>query len=236
MSSECLKELDIRFKNPCSFILAGHTMLEQRTFTFNLLRHIETLFHNPQCKQNVIYFSQSGLGAFVQEKYPNSDQNIVRKWVNRLPSASDIEEMTLPYREGGSVIIVEDFFNEISKDFNAIFTWLYHRTNSVVILLTQETQDDTCQNKALKELFLNATYAVFFKNQGDNSQIIWYTKQFAPYKKTAWVMKAYEDATMLPQSYTLFDNHQDSPHATRIRSHIIPHEWPPRVYWQGKIY
>ena len=140
--------------------------------------------------------------------------------------------MTLPYREGGSVIIVDDFANEITKDSIAIFTRLCHHTNSVVILLTQNI---FCQNKAFREISLNATYVVLFKNPRDGSQITCYAKQFAPYK-TAWVVEAYEDATRLPHSYVLFDNHQESPHVIRMRSHLLPHEFPPRVYWQGKQY
>lgn len=220
---------DLRFKNPSSFLVAGATQAGKTTFTLNLLRNIEHLFENPECKWNVIYFyreQQDKFELFAQEKINNSQEPIVKKWINRLPTTSDIEELTLGNRQTGSVIVIDDFAEDWTKDTVQIITTQVHHKNCVAIVLSQNI---FCKNPVFREISLNCTYVVMFKNPRDASQINCFAKQFAP-GAGDWVVSAYEAATRFPHSYLLFDSHQTTADVLRVRSHVLPNEFPMRVY------
>ena len=217
------REYDLRFENPCAFILAGPTMSGKTTFVFNLLRHIDTLFVNPKCKQNVLYFynrKQDGFDLFKKE-------NIVKEWIHALPSTDQIEEKTEAYKNrGGSVVIIDDFMDELNKDTAQIFTSMRHHLDFVLILMIQNLFSS---NPVFRTISLNATYILIFKNVRDASQIQSFAKQFAP-GEAGWVVNAFKNATRRAHSYVLFDCNGAAPYELKIRSHMLPHELPIRVY------
>ena len=220
---------DLRFKNPSSFLLAGATQAGKTTFTLNLLRNIDNLFENPECKWNVIYFfrqAQDKFELFANEKISNSEEPIVKQWINRLPTTDDIEQLTLAHRQTGSVIVIDDFAEELTRDTVQIITTQVHHKNCVAIVLSQNI---FCKNPVFREISLNCTYVVMFKNPRDASQISCFAKQFSP-GSGEWVVSAYEAATRFPHSYLLFDSHQTTSNVLRVRSHVLPNEFPMRVY------
>ncbi len=214
---------DARFKNPSTFLLGGSSQSGKTTFTLNLLRSIDHVFESPSCKQNILYYYnqwQSAFDAFQQE-------NIVREWVNKLPTTEDVREKTLLYKDkGGSVIVIDDFAQKLNKDIVDIFSILSHHTNSVVILLTQNIFS---KNPVFRDISLNSTYVILFKNPRDSSQIVSFAKQFAP-GKNGYIVEAYKEATKSPYSYLLFDHHQATPDILRVRSNILQSEWPLKIY------
>ena len=216
---------DVRFKNPSSFLLAGASQSGKTTFTFNLLRNIHLLFEKPECRQHVIYFynqEQDGFELFAKEE-------IVHAWVNALPSLAEIESRTARFKStGGCVVVIDDFADEVNKETLTMFTQKCHHNNFVLILLSQNI---FCQNPWFRPISLNSTYVVMFKNPRDASQISCFAKQFAP-GGVSWVVNAFRDATRRPHSYLLFDSHQQTPDVLRIRSNIMPHELPVRVYME----
>lgn len=212
---------DIRFKTPSSFILAGPSQSGKTTFTLNLLR-CPDLFQDPRCFSNIIFYYhhwQDSYNTFHSE-------NVVKKWINKMPSADDITDETAGFKEGGSIIVIDDYAQQINKNTVEIFTEKCHHTNSVIILLTQNIFD---KNPVFRTISLQSNYVFLFKNPRDSSQINSFAKQFAP-GNPAWVIEAYKDATKNGYSYLLFDNCQTTPDNLRVRSHILPHESPMRVY------
>lgn len=229
MQDEIVESYDLRFKNPSSFLVAGATQAGKTTFTLNLLRNIEHLFVSPGCKWNVYYFYrqlQEGFRLFAKEKIDGSDQYIVKEWKARLPTTSDVDDITTDHLEAGSVIVIDDFAGALNKDTLEIITTKVHHRNCVTIILTQNI---FCKNPVFREISLNCTYVVMFKNPRDASQINCFAKQFAP-GAGDWVVNAYEAATKFPHSYLLFDSHQTTPDFLRVRSHCLPNEYPMRVY------
>jgi hypothetical protein len=216
---------DVRFKNPSSFILAGASQSGKTTFTLNVLRNIDILFEKPSCKENIIYFFNQWQEGFERFK----TENIIKEWVEKLPSTEDILEKTVAYRENGSVIIIDDFAQQLNRDTIDIFTKLCHHTNSVIFLLTQNIFS---KNPVFREISLNATYIVMFKNPRDASQIITYARQFAP-GRSKYIVDAFTEATRKAYSYLLFDLHQSTPDIIRVRSNVLPHEFP-MLTWSEK--
>lgn len=213
---------DLRFRNPSSFLLAGVTNAGKTTFTLNLLRNIDSMFQKPECKRNIVYFyreEQSALDLFKEE-------NIVHEWFNRLPTTDDIDNLTSSYLATGSIFIIDDFQEELTKDTVKLFTNKCHHRNCILILLAQNI---FCKNPVFREISLNSTYILIFKNPRDASQINCFAKQFSPGDVT-WVVKAYQEATRYPHGYLMFDTHQNTSELVRVRSHVLPHEFPMRAY------
>jgi hypothetical protein len=148
---------DTRFRNPSSFIVAGVSRSGKTTWVLNLLRNIDVLFVDPRCKQNIHFFYnewQPSYESFVNEK-------IVSSWVNKMPSSEDVKKATALYTEkGGSVIVIDDYAQQLDKEIVELFSVLCHHTNSVVILLTQNLFS---KNPVFRDISLNTTYVVLFK-------------------------------------------------------------------------
>jgi len=218
--------MDLRFKTPCSFLLGGVSQSGKTTFTLNVLKNIDVLFQNPKCKQNIIFFYNEWQDAYNIF----SGENIVKQWINRLPTTDDIKDKTLEFKDnGGSILIIDDFAEKLDSAIVHLFSVLCHHTNSVVFVLTQNIFSKNC---AFRDISLNSTYVVLFKNPRDSSQISNFARQFSPYN-TRGLVKAFKKATQRPYSYMLFDFNQTTPTEYRIRTRILPHE-APMVIWKEK--
>ena len=209
---------DFRFRTPSSFLLAGASKSGKTTFTLNLLRQIEVLFDNPECRHNVVYFYKEDQAAFQMFR----KENIVKHWINRLPTGEDIDELTAQYEKSGSVVVIDDFDLKVNADVADIFRTKCHHRNCVIILLTQNI---FCSKPYFREISLNSTYLVLFKNPRDASQFNCLAKQVAP-GAVAALVAAYKKATRKPHSYLLFDTDQSTPEWQRVRSRVLPHELP----------
>jgi len=214
---------DLRFKNPSSFVLAGVTQSGKTSLTLNILRNIDYLFEKPECKQNILFYYHQWQPLYERFK----QENIVSEWINALPTEEDVIEKTLVYKDrGGSVIVIDDFAQELNKDIVNIFSILTHHTNSVVFLLTQNLFS---KNRAFRDISLNSNYIILFKNPRDQSCIVHFARQFSP-GNNAYILEAYKDATKNAYSYLLFDLHQSTDDDLRVRSNVLPSEFPMCVY------
>lgn len=219
--------MDVRFKNPCSILLAGSSQSGKTTLCLNLLRNVDDFFTDPRCKNNIIYYVKGNpdiLSSFKHEK-------IVHEWIHQLPTVDDFKERTLLHKSsGGSIVVIDDFGEDFNKDIAEIFKVWCHHTNTVVILMTQNLFS---QNKAYRDISLNSSYLIVFKNTRDGSQINHFSKQFSP-GNPSFVTHAYREATKKPYSYILFDHTQTTPDIIRVRSNILPHEQPMIVWTPRK--
>jgi len=206
---------DIRFRNPSSFLLGGVSQSGKTTFAFNLLRNIDTLFRDPRCAQNVIFYYnvwQSSYDKAMKEK-------LVKEWIHKLPTTDEFKSKTIPYaKKGGSVVLFDDFAQELTDDILKVFTMLCHHTNTVVILMTQNIFS---KNKVFRDISLNSNYVVLFKNPRDLTQITYFARQFA-LNRSRDVVEAYYEATKRPYTYILFDMHMETPPEIQIRTNVLP--------------
>ena len=119
------KKIDIRFKLPSTFLLAGPSYSGKTTWCFNLLRAGKLLFQEPDCLKNVYWFynhPNDDLKRFKQE-------GIVRKFINSMPSSQEIMELARPHsgKNGpGSVFIIDDFVQKVTQDSAQIFRGVAH--------------------------------------------------------------------------------------------------------------
>ena len=138
-----------------------------------------------------------------------------------------MEELCLPFKDrGGSIIVIDDFQQQLNKYVVHIFTVLCHHYKIVVLLLVQNLFPKAA---LFRDISLNANYCVIFKNPRDGSQILPFARQFMP-GESRFVLEAFTDATKEAHSYALFDSSQSCSQNLRIRSNILPHQLPMKIY------
>ena len=108
---------DARFRNPCSLILSGGSMAGKSTMTLRLLQNIDSHFVNPLCKKNILYFYKTWTDSY--EEF--SKKNIVRSWRSHLPTSQELIDSCLPYKEEGSVVVLDDWGLDLDKATTELF-------------------------------------------------------------------------------------------------------------------
>lgn len=217
-----METYDARFKFPFTCIIAGGSGSGKTTLCSKILRLKDELFTNESCK-NVIFFFKTW-----QPIYNELDQDgIVTQWFQKCPSSDDIRDLAAPFQEkGGTICVIDDFMNEISKDMVEIFTVISHHSRVNIILLLQNIFP---KNVYSRDLSLNAKYIIVHKNPRENAQIKHLARQIAP-GEAGYIIDAFHETTREPYSYLLFDLHQETPDNIRVRSNILPEEFPMKVY------
>jgi hypothetical protein len=212
---------DLRLKTPFTYLVSGATQSGKTTHVFNLLTYRHLMMDKPT--GNVYYFYKTWQPHFDDF----TKTGIVTQWINDLPTEQIImeksESNTTP---GGCIFVIDDYMDFITQDISTLFTLGSHANKINVIFMTQNLFG---RNPFMRTISLNALYIVVFKNPRDSSQIWPLARQLRPENAT-FVVDAYVYATKQPHTYMLFDNHQRTPDILRLRSHILPHEWPMRVY------
>jgi len=172
---------------------------------------------------HVIYFYNRAQPIF--EKF--RDEGLVAKWINGLPTADVLNEITLPKADGrGTIVVIDDFMEQINADISTLFTVLCHANRATVFLLTQNI---FASKPAFRTISLNTTYMAIFKNPRDSLQITHLAKQLSP-GNTRWVIDAFRACTQSAYSYMLVDNHQKTDESIRVRSNVLQSEWPMLAY------
>ena len=224
-------EYDARLQCPFTCIVAGPSQSGKTAFVHNLLRQAPVLFSEPDAKNNVIYYYKADQESFTLLK----NENIVHHWVNEIPTVQDVQERTLAAEDtGGSIVIIDDFGNDLNKDIVELFTTTAHHSKASIILLVQNIF-----YKDIRTISLNAQYIFLFKNPRDPSQVSRFATQFAP-RNSKYIVDAFEASTKRAHSYMLFDSHQKTPDAIRVKSRYLVHEapmsvWPPSTLkWAKK--
>ena len=217
------REFDLRFQTPCSLVCAGPSQAGKTSFTLNLLRHIPEMFQDDRCKDNVLYFYKNWQPALARF----SKEGIVKRFFDYLPTADQIIELTRPYaKDGGSVVVIDDFAEQLNKEICRIVTAVCHHERTNVLILVQNV---FLRNPVFREISLNANYILLFRNPRDRAQISSLARQISP-ANWKWVVDAYKEATRRPHSYVLFDFTQRTEDFLRVRSRILPSEAPAVVY------
>jgi hypothetical protein len=214
---------DLRFKNPSSFCFIGPSSSGKTSLVMKILRNAAALFESPECRNNIIYFYKVWQPLYSQAKA----DNVVKTWISELPTIALVREHTEYYKnKGGSICVFDDYGTQINREIVEIFQIWSHHTNSVIMMQSQSLFP---KNPFFREISLNATYIVLFKAPRDTQQIMIFGKQFSA-GKTKFFLESYKKATEKPYSYLFIDMHQMTNEMLRIRSHVLPSEFPMLVW------
>ena len=218
---------DVRWYNPSTCVMVGGSMSGKTTLCLNVLRHAKEIFHDPRCAQNILFHYKQWQDSYEEI----SKENIITEWIPNLPTIDSILNKCMLYtHSGGSIIVIDDFGNQLTRDVQELFSIYAHHTQSIVILLTQNLFP---KNQFYRDISLNATYIILFKNIRDKSQIMYYLRQLQP-GKSQWLFEAFEDCTKDPYTHMLFDMHQLQKDHLRIRGNITPNNKLTTVWTEKK--
>jgi hypothetical protein len=119
-----------------------------------------------------------------------------------------------------ALIVLDDMAMYANRSTAQLFACDSHHRNISVIYIAQNFFQ---KNGVQRDISLNATHIVFFKNPRDKTQIFHLARQMFP-GDTQYLMSAYKDATSEPYSYLLLDLTPDADDRFRVRSNIFPHQ------------
>ena len=212
---------DARFKCFFRMILAGPSGSGKTTWVVKFIKYRKELMDIEPAKI-LIYYS-------VWQPLYSQLESIVT-FRRGIPSTSDIESLDDYSEIGGSLVIIDDQALSINKDIATIFTVTARHTHVSLVLLTQNLFS---KQQYFRDVSLQASYFVLFKNPRDNSSIRYLSNQMNP-SNNKYVYEAYQHALKQPYSYLLIDLDQKTDDHTRLRTNIFPDEHPIVVYTPQK--
>lgn len=219
--------IDIRFPLGACHLLVGPSGSGKTYRTIELLRNKNDMFKNGKQVKNVVFCF-----AAPQKIYEEVEQeNIVTRWVNKMPTNDEFITLVSDYKDdGGSIVVIDDFMSNINKDLVEIVTVTSRHMNTSTLILFQSLFPP---NPLARQISLNVKYIHIHKNPRENAQIQYLARQLRP-TDFKWIVEAYHTATKNPYSCFLIDLNQESDERVRFLSNILPSEHPIRAWFSTK--
>ena len=190
-------------------MVVGPSQSGKTTFVLSLVNERRALFDQPP--QRIVWC------CAMRQAAPQNGGFVL---IEGLPQLSDIRPNDL--------VVLDDLMVEASKseEVTALFTRAVHHLPCFLIFLTQNL---FMQSKEARTRHLNTHYLVLFKNPRDASAISHLSSQMIP-GEPKFLPAVYADATHDPHSYLFIDLRQETTDIMRLRTRILPHEWPTFSY------
>ena len=210
--------MDLRFRHPSSFLIAGPSSCGKTVFVKRLLQYRHQMF-------DVTFHSIVWCYGEYQNFYEELRQQHNVQFHEGLPSMSSFDG------KHPTLLIIDDLMQEAGDSVANLFTKGSHHRNISVIFITQNLFH---QGKKSRDISLNAHYLVCFKNPRDKTQIHHLARQLFP-EKPKFVQEAFTDATLIPHGYLLIDLKQSTPDNVRLRSLLFPDDSATVVYQPKRV-
>ena len=207
------RSYDVRFKCFFRMLLAGPSGSGKTSWVCKLVKYRKELLNVIPAKI-IIYYQ------IWQEAYDALKD--IATFKKGIPTVEDIEDLEEYAEIGGSLLIIDDQALSINKDIATIFTVTARHTHVSLILLTQNL---FARQPFFRDISLQSTYMVLFKNPRDMSAIKYLASQVYPTNKQ-YVIDSYNYALKDPYSYLLIDLDQNTKDYMRLRTKIFPPEHP----------
>lgn len=124
------------------------------------------------------------------------------------------------------LLIIDDLMRESDGRIVDIFTKGSHHRNLSVFYITQNIFH---QGRGQRDISLNTSYIVYFKNPRDKTQIRYLSRQVYP-ENPKFVDEAYKDATKEAHGYLMVDLKQTTDDICRFKTKIFPFDGHCTVY------
>lgn len=197
--------MDTRWKHPFTSMVCGPTGCGKTVFVKKFLLHIAQMC-DTEIERVFFYYSE------WQSGYREYGGGI--EFREGLPCSRDYAD-----DPRAKLIIIDDLMREASGNVVVdLFTKGSHHRNLSVIYITQNIFH---QGRGQRDISLNASYIVIFKNPRDRAQIQHLSRQICP-QNPKFLQEAYRDATAQPHGYLLLDLKQATPEEYRFRTSIFP--------------
>ena len=198
------KPFDMRLKSSFSALLLGPSRSGKTRFAVDVIRNANSMMTVPPTK-TVYFYQEWNPGLFDDLR----DQHHV-SFFNEVPTLAMIKELC--ENEPQTLVVIDDYAMDINSDMATMFNVTSHHLNCNFLFLAQNTFN---QNKYFREMTLNATYIIMFKNIRDKRQIKVFAQQFMP-QNTKFVTEVYARAMEDSYAHLIFDLHQSTPETMRV--------------------
>lgn len=205
-----------QFRSPFGALCFGPTGCGKTRFIVKLLTNQETMFT-----------TQPTRIVFAYSEWQTSYDEILRinpsvEFIKNIKEIFDNEHFFSNSEQ--NLLIMDDLASFIAKNEQAsnLFTRGIHHKNIDVIHICQNMFQ---QGKSMRNLHLNSSYLILFKNARDVNQVAVLARQTGRPDLT----EAYAAVTTEPFQPLVIDLKPDCPDYLRIRSHIFPGE-DTRIY------
>ena len=130
-----------------------------------------------------------------------------------------------------SVVVLDNLMDETKDhaEVTALFTKLVHHRKLFVINITQNFFMNSKETRTRR---LNTQYVVMFKNPSDVTQTHIIGRQMYP-NNSKFLADVNRESTKCAHGYLFIDLRQETPEEYRIRSNILTHEFPMKIYKQA---
>lgn len=194
------------FKHPFTCIVSGPTQSGKSHFLESLLLHKDVMIY-PSPKNILWCYGQHNSYLENLPSFVKINEGLIESFDDSLLDNVDLLVMDDLMNEGGKASFVQDLFTKGS----------HHRDLSVILVV----QNLFHQGKVMRSISLNSHYMILFKNPRNMGQITHLGSQLCP-GNTAFIKKAYKEATKDPYGYLVLDFTQDTPDHFRVVSGIFP--------------
>lgn len=218
-----MTDVDMRIQSPCSILLAGMSKSGKTTLAMKMIENRKTVFTNGE-KQGAVY-------VFYREYQSLFDDysHVVTEFIQGKCSMDWLKKMSSPTGDEIITVLIDDLAMDKSavEEASSMFAVGGHHLHANVLFLTQNLFS---KNPFARDLSLNASNVIIFRNPRDKSQIFHFAKQIHPSAPRV-IRQMFEQATKDPYSYLSFDTTQARDEKYRIVSHLFSEDGnPPRVY------
>lgn len=211
--------MDTRWKHPFTAIVSGPTSCGKTVFVKRFLAQLpgvcDTLF------DRILFYYSEWQDAYKRDFTTPPGCGYV-EFIEGLPQLSDYSGDN----DKKKLIIIDDLMREASNGGSILdlFTKHSHHKNISIIFITQNLF-----YKGQRDISLNASYLVIFKNPRDRAQIQYLARQVYP-EDPKFLQEAYMDSTSRAHGYLLLDLKQSTLDEYRFRTCIFPDDPTHYVY------
>lgn len=137
-----------------------------------------------------------------------------------------IPDLSMFDGKGPQLVIIDDLMRESDGRIVDIFTKGSHHRNLSVFYITQNLFH---QGRGQRDISLNSSYIICFKNPRDKTQIRHLARQVSP-ENTKFMEDSYKDATKEAHGYLMIDLKQNTSDMCRLKTKIFPFDCYCTVY------
>ena len=203
---------DLLIKHPFTMMVAGSTGSGKTRLVREILSNYDKITNLNRCPRVLWCYGIS------QQMHREPLPNITMRYHEGFPDEGELCD----------VIVIDDLQSTASKDprLTNLFTRYSHHRNVSIIFIVQNLY---LQSKEMRTISLNCHYLVLMHSRRDRNQIARLASQLYP-GETDHFMSAYKNALSGEYGYLLLDLTPTTDENFRLRTNILPVEYPLTVY------
>lgn len=212
---DIMSSCDVKFRHPFTCLIAGPTCSGKSNITFKIIKYREKIING---KINSVVYCLPPFQTIDVPEFIKNDINV--EFRSGIPDFETLNENCL--------VVLDDLMSNASSDVMSLFTRQSHHTNVSVIFLVQNIFFGG--NKFFRTISLNCHYIICMKNPRDRLQMSTLASQILP-ENSAFLKRAFANATEKPFGYLLFDLTQKCSDTLRFRTNIFPNDRPQNIFF-----